>query len=74
MHEADGSLHVVLAPQHAKLVLAQGWGQRHGLSGRGLWCGFLMLYAPRNEEERGVVEAIIKGGIAFMLAEFDKEK
>ncbi|KAH7263990.1 hypothetical protein B0J15DRAFT_489676 [Fusarium solani] len=69
MHASDGSMHLNLAPKDAKLVLERGWGQRHPLSGRMLYTGLLMIYAPRGEEELEVVKRITKASIRFMLGE-----
>jgi hypothetical protein len=52
-------------PADAALVLSQAWGERHPLS-RGGWLarfvppGFVMVYAPRNEEEIEIVMCIVK--------------
>ena len=45
-----------LSHADAKEVIEKGWGERHGLSGktvgsRTFTAGYLMIYAPRNEEE-----------------------
>lgn len=51
-----------LHPADAAVVIERGWGQRHPLACGG-WCGryvpkeFLMIYAPRNQEE---VKAVLK--------------
>ena len=64
-HPSDGSLHLTLHPADAKLVLEAGWGERHPLA-RGGWLerfvpgGFMMMYAPRNEEEVDVVAELIQ--------------
>ncbi|RFU34230.1 hypothetical protein B7463_g2185, partial [Scytalidium lignicola] len=65
IHDADGSLHVSLAPKDAKLVIERGWGQRHSLV-RMFHPGYMMIYGPRNEEEIAVVEKIIDAGARFM--------
>jgi hypothetical protein len=69
MHASDGSLHMSLSPKDAKLVLERGWGQRHGLSGRVLYAGFVMVYAPRDEGEAKVVEGLLRGSVRFMVGE-----
>jgi hypothetical protein len=71
MHASDGSLHVNLTPKDAKLVLERGWGQRHPLSGRVLYLGLVMIYAPRGEQELEVVEKITRASVRFMLGEKD---
>ena len=56
---------MALHPADAKLVLERGWGERHPLA-RGGWLTrfvpptFLMVYAPRDEGEVGVVLEIIR--------------
>ncbi|KAF7354547.1 Luciferase [Mycena sanguinolenta] len=70
MHDYhDFTLHLALAAQDGKQVVAKGWGQRHPLAGPGVpgppteWT---FLYAPRNEEEVKVVELIIEASIGYM--------
>ncbi|KAE9994072.1 hypothetical protein EG327_001470 [Venturia inaequalis] len=64
-HPSDGSMHLTMHPADAALVLSQAWGERHPLS-RGGWLerfvppGFVMVYAPRNEEEVEIVMGMIK--------------
>ncbi|MCJ1407058.1 hypothetical protein MMC19_001128 [Ptychographa xylographoides] len=62
LHISDGSLHLTLHPSDAAMVITHGWGERHPLAGRGPWVpkGFMMVYAPRNEEEVVVLTEIIK--------------
>lgn len=66
-HPSDGSLHLTLHPADVKLILERGWGQRHPLARDSWWwvtkivpTGFMMIYAPRNEEELKVVIEIIR--------------
>lgn len=66
-HPSDGSLHLTLHPADVKLILERGWGQRHPLARDSWWwvtrivpTGFVMIYAPRNEEELKVVVEIIR--------------
>ncbi|KAL4917595.1 hypothetical protein BDW62DRAFT_183470 [Aspergillus aurantiobrunneus] len=66
-HPSDGSLHLTLHPADVKLVLERGWAQRHPLARDSWWwvakivpTGFVMIYAPRNEEELKVVVEIIR--------------
>ncbi|KAI9372480.1 hypothetical protein BJX61DRAFT_442540 [Aspergillus egyptiacus] len=66
-HPSDGSLHLTLHPADVKLILERGWGQRHPLARDNWWwvtpivpAGFVMIYAPRNEEEVKVVGEIIR--------------
>ncbi|KAF2145741.1 uncharacterized protein K452DRAFT_349190 [Aplosporella prunicola CBS 121167] len=68
VHGSDGSLHMTLYPADAKLVIERGWGERHPLA-RGGWLArfvpkhFVMVYAPRNEEEVGVVTRIASAAV-----------
>ncbi|KAL4786107.1 hypothetical protein BJX76DRAFT_346537 [Aspergillus varians] len=66
-HPSDGSLHLTLHPADVKLVLERGWAQRHPLARDSWWwvtkivpTGFVMVYAPKNEEELRVVVEIIR--------------
>lgn len=61
-------MHLTLHPADAALVLSQAWGERHPLSSGG-WLtrfvplGFVMVYAPRNQEEVEVVMEIVKAAV-----------
>lgn len=51
----EGSTHVTLSPVDAAAAIETGWAQRHPLSGVGgkramLPWGYVMVYAPRDEE------------------------
>ena len=73
-HPSDGSLHLTLHPADAKVMLEAGWGERHPLA-RGGWLerfvpgGFVMLYAPRIEEEIEVVLSIIQAAAWWVSGE-----
>jgi len=62
VHHSDRSFHMNMHPSDAAVVLKKGWGQRHPLACGG-WVGryvpkeFVLIYAPRNEEE---VKAVLK--------------
>lgn len=64
VHDSDKSFHLNLHPEDAKVVLDEGWGQRHPLADGG-WFGrcvpreFTMIYAPRDELELEVVLDIV---------------
>lgn len=70
-HPSDGSLHTTLHPADAKTVLDAGWGERHPIA-RGGWFerfvpgGFIMVYAPRNDEEIEIVLRIVKAAAWFV--------
>jgi len=67
-HPSDGSMHLTLHPADAALVLSQAWGERHPLSNGG-WLarfvppGFVMVYAPRNEEDIETVMRIVAAAV-----------
>ncbi|KLO09426.1 hypothetical protein SCHPADRAFT_916673 [Schizopora paradoxa] len=65
----DCSFHVVLSPADCKIVIDQGWGERHPLSGRGrlfpIPKEYLLIYAPRTKEEVQVVGKIIRAAVGF---------
>ncbi|KAI9851507.1 MAG: hypothetical protein M1824_002617 [Vezdaea acicularis] len=73
-HPSDGSLHLTLHPADARIVLEAGWGERHPLA-RGGWCtrfvplGFLMIYAPRSEEELTTVMHIVTAAAGWVGGE-----
>ena len=56
-------------------VIERGWGERHPLSGISrhvpLPKEYLMIYAPRDEEELAVLELIIKASIGYMSSSRD---
>ena len=64
-HASDGSMHMTLHPSDAAVVLSYGWGERHPLA-RGGWLSrfvpltFVMVYAPRDENEVETVMNIIR--------------
>lgn len=49
-------------------MIEAGWGERHPLA-RGGWCRrfvpreFVLVYAPRGEEEVGIVMRIVEAGV-----------
>ncbi|KAL6155540.1 hypothetical protein ACJBU6_05755 [Exserohilum turcicum] len=67
-HPSDGSMHMTLHPADANLMIAKGWGERHPLA-RGGWCRkfvpreFVLVYAPRDEQEVEVVAKLIAASI-----------
>ena len=61
LHPApDLSLHLMVPPALADVVVAQGWGEPHPVARLGLIPPTaVMVYAPRNDGERAVVEAVV---------------
>jgi hypothetical protein len=67
MHPApDHSLHAMLPPEIVAAVLDAGWGEPHPVARMGLLpATAVMLYAPRDEAELGVVECLVRTSHAF---------
>ncbi|KAK7033029.1 hypothetical protein R3P38DRAFT_2920269 [Favolaschia claudopus] len=70
IHPIDHSMHVILSPADSKIVVDLGWAERHPLSGVSrllpLPNTYLLVYAPRDEEELDVVESILVASIGYM--------
>lgn len=77
VHPSDGSMHMTLHPADANTVLEAEWGERHPLAGvfndRLLPSGFIMLYAPQNDEEIEVVFRVIRAACWF-VSEGDRRR
>ncbi|KAK7427719.1 hypothetical protein QQZ08_005825 [Neonectria magnoliae] len=75
VHDSDHSMHMCLHPKDIKSVLDKGWGQRHPLAWRSrllkspVSADFVMIYAPRDDQELQVVCNIIEAAIWYTLAE-----
>lgn len=65
IHPSDGSMHMILGPADARIVIARGWGERHGLAGVafGLPPTYLLIYAPRAVAEVAPIAAILAAAI-----------
>jgi phospholipase/carboxylesterase len=62
----DGSLHLVLPPSEVDEVIDRGWAERHPLAGRfGMPENIVMVYGPRDEDELGVVEELVRASHTF---------
>ncbi|KAJ0414805.1 hypothetical protein BJY00DRAFT_18791 [Aspergillus carlsbadensis] len=80
---SDHSIHVTLAPADCKRVIESGWGQRFPLAGtslfRNLTLGrlpvipreYILVYAPRTEEEIAVVMRIVEASVQYVTGEAD---
>lgn len=61
-------MHMTLHPIDAALVIAAGWGELHPLAGcfihgrRLLPGGFVMIYAPRTDQDVDTIIEIVKAG------------
>lgn len=78
---SETSLHLYFSPADAKVIVEKGWAQRHRCArtqpwwfggGKHMWKigdTFLIVYAPRNEEELDVLATLIKASASFMSGE-----
>ena len=69
IHDADGSLHMILSPTDATAAIQACWAQFHGLSGldHGLPLTYVMVYGPRSDDEVEVIGRLLQSSLAFML-------
>ncbi len=58
----DGSLHAALPPEVAReAVVRKGWAEQHPVARTGrIPPNVVMIYAPRDEEEVGVVAGLVE--------------
>jgi luciferase-like monooxygenase len=69
----DGSLHAALPPSVAAKAVAHGWAEVHPMARRGvLPHNVVMVYAPRDQAEIGVVLQLIGAALAFALGTHEK--
>ncbi|KAJ4397589.1 hypothetical protein N0V93_001821 [Gnomoniopsis smithogilvyi] len=61
------SSHITLSMADAEEVVRKGWAERHRLSGVGpLPWSYVLIYAPRDDEEFEVWKGIMKAGLRFV--------
>ena len=60
-----GSLHLRLPPDHAAMVVNQGWGEYHPFALDGSIPNLVMVYAPRDDEDLDVVMTIVEASAAY---------
>ena len=77
----ETSLHLYLSPADAKVIIKKGWAERHRCARtqpwwfggvKNMWCigdSFLLVYAPRNDEELEVLGTLIRASAMFMTGE-----
>jgi Family of unknown function (DUF5519) len=67
LHPApDQSLHAMLPPDLFGDAIAAGWAEVHPVARRGLIpSNAVMLYAPRDDAEREVIESLLRASHAF---------
>ena len=69
IHPVDKSFHCILDPCDSKLLISKGWAEWFGLAGKvGQGKGTILLYAPRDEAERNVVERVWQASVQFSEA------
>ena len=57
----DGSLHAALPPQVAREAVWKGWAEQHTVARTGrIPPNVVMIYAPRDAEEVGVVAGLVE--------------
>lgn len=71
LHPApDQSLHMMLPPELVDEAVEAGWAEQHPVARRGLIPGnAVMVYAPRDNAERAVVEQLVRASHAFARGE-----
>lgn len=68
----DYSAHVIVAPKDAAKIIQSGWGQLHGWAGvkplgrKLLPKQYVLLYAPRTEEEVEILLGIVRASVGYM--------
>ncbi|KAF2130379.1 hypothetical protein P153DRAFT_395800 [Dothidotthia symphoricarpi CBS 119687] len=72
VHPSGNSLHVYVSPADARLVMERRWGERFPVGWLAL-PSWMMLYAPRNEDEVSVVREIVRAGVCFAVGRELKE-
>lgn len=68
----DGSLHMALPPDTARLAMEQGWAEPHPVARMG-WIPptIVMVYAPRDPDELKTVMALVQASHAFACGRAD---
>ena len=67
LHPApDQSLHAMLPPALSVEAIEAGWAEQHPVARRGLIPpNAVMIYAPRDDDEREIVEQLVRASHAF---------
>lgn len=66
----DQSLHMMLPPDLAEEAIEAGWAEQHPVARRGLIpANAVMVYAPRDDAEREVVEELVRASHAYARGE-----
>jgi hypothetical protein len=68
--DPDQSLHMMLPPTLAVDAIEAGWAEQHPVARRGLIpANAVMVYAPRDDSEREVVEELVRASHALARGE-----
>jgi len=63
----DGSFHLVIADADEREVIEKGWGLPHPWKNRGV--NEILVNAPRNSEEIGLLKLVIEASYHFAIQE-----
>lgn len=67
---ADQSLHLMLPEPLARTAIEAGWAELHPVARRGLLPRTaVMVYAPRDDDERAIVEDLVRASHTFARGE-----
>ena len=66
-HPSDCSAHVTLSHADCREVIEKGWGERHGLAGKMVPLGYMLLFAPEDEADLEVIMSVMEAGVRFMI-------
>lgn len=64
---SDGSMHLFLLPDYAKVAVDKGWGELHPNDAQiaGAGSHYLMIYGPRDRAELDVIWLFVQASYAF---------
>ena len=67
IHPSDHSMHMILSPRDSIAAIEAGWGERHGLAGVALDLpvNYVMVYAPRDEDDLAVIGQLLEAAIRY---------
>ncbi|KAI1444976.1 hypothetical protein ABKA04_000020 [Annulohypoxylon sp. FPYF3050] len=64
----EGSTHLLLSLVDAAAAIESGWAERHRMSGALIPWGFVMIYAPRDDEELEIWKEFIVTSARYALS------
>ena len=68
----EGSAHTILSLADAEAAVRQGWAQRHKLSGVTLPLSYVLIYAPRDDDEVQIWRRFVGAAVGFAAANLGK--